>query len=62
MRTPMFSILVVSLNPGGKLVETIRSVTEQTYKDYEVVVKDGGSRDGSLDMPVSYTHLRAHET
>ena len=50
MRTPMFSILVVSLNPGGKLVETIRSVTEQTYKDYEVVVKDGGSRDGSLDM------------
>ncbi len=57
MRTPMFSILVVSLNPGGKLVETIRSVTEQTYKDYEVVVKDGGSRDGSLDMLKEY--LRA---
>jgi len=53
----MFSILVVSLNPGGKLVETIRSVTEQTYKDYEVVVKDGGSRDGSLDMLKEY--LRA---
>lgn len=46
----MFSILVVSLNPGGKLVETVRSVTGQTYKDYEVVVKDGGSRDGSLDQ------------
>lgn len=45
----MFSILVVSLNPGGKLVETVRSVTGQTYKDYEVVVKDGGSGDGSLD-------------
>ena len=46
----MFSILVVSLNPGGKLVETVRSVTGQNYKDYEVVVKDGGSGDGSLDQ------------
>ena len=33
MRTPMFSILVVSLNPGGKLVETMRSVAKQTYRD-----------------------------
>ncbi len=49
MRTPMFSILIVSLNPGGKLVDTMRSVISQNYRDYEVVVKDGGSRDGSLE-------------
>ncbi|MDE7222416.1 MAG: glycosyltransferase [Acetatifactor sp.] len=54
MRSPMFSILVVSLNPGGKLVETMRSVAEQTYTDYEVIVKDGGSGDGSLDELRSY--------
>ena len=41
MRTPMFSILMVSLNPGGKLVETMRSVIKQSYTDYEVVVKMG---------------------
>ncbi len=50
----MFSILVVSLNPGSKLVETVRSVAKQTYRDYEVIVKDGGSKDGSLDALRAY--------
>lgn len=54
MKTPMFSILVVSLNPGDKLVETVRSVAKQTYRDYEVIVKDGGSKDGSLDALRAY--------
>ncbi|MBQ7775390.1 MAG: glycosyltransferase [Lachnospiraceae bacterium] len=48
MRKKMFSILVVALNPGEKLVQTIQSIWEQTCKDYEVVVKDGGSKDDSL--------------
>lgn len=48
MATPMFSIIVVSLNAGVKLIETIESIRKQTYTDYEVVVKDGGSRDDSL--------------
>ncbi len=43
-----FSIIVVCLNPGGKLNQTLDSVLAQTYTDYEVVVKDGGSRDGSI--------------
>lgn len=54
MRTPMFSILMVSLNPGGKLVETMESVVSQSYTDYEVIVKDGGSGDGSLDALRAY--------
>lgn len=54
MRSPMFSILMVSLNPGDKLVETMKSVAAQTYRDYEVVVKDGGSRDGSLEALREY--------
>lgn len=54
----MFSILVVSLNPGDKLVETMRSVAEQTNTDYEVIVKDGGSGDGSLDALHSYLQGR----
>lgn len=49
MTAPMFSIIVVSLNAGDKLVETIESIRKQTYTDYEVVVKDGGSKDGSID-------------
>lgn len=54
MRSPMFSILVVSLNPGDKLLETMRSVAEQTNTDYEVIVKDGGSKDGSPDALRGY--------
>lgn len=54
MRSPMFSILMVALNPGDKLVETMKSVAKQTYRDYEVVVKDGGSRDGSLEALREY--------
>ena len=46
---PMFSIIVVSLNPGEKLIETMNSVRSQTCSDYQVVVKDGGSKDGSID-------------
>ncbi len=49
MRDKMFSILVVSLNAGEKLKQTIQSILEQDYTDYEVVVKDGGSKDGSVE-------------
>lgn len=44
-----FSIIVVCLNPGNKLKQTLDSILAQTCDDYEIVVKDGGSRDGSID-------------
>ncbi len=50
----MFSILVVSLNAGEKLLQTIQSILKQTYTNYEVVVKDGGSKDDSLELLEQY--------
>lgn len=47
---PKFSILVVCLNPGEKLKSTIESIGKQTCRDYEIIVKDGMSADGSLDF------------
>lgn len=44
-----FSVIVVCLNPGEKLNQTLDSILSQTYADYEIVVKDGGSRDGSVE-------------
>lgn len=38
-----FSIVVVCLNPGEKLLKTVQSVLNQKYGNYEIVVKDGGS-------------------
>lgn len=46
---PRFSILVVCLNPGDKLNKTLKSIQEQKYLDYQVVIKDGLSTDGALD-------------
>ena len=49
MRKPFFSIVVVSLNPGERLEKTLNSITNQCFTDYEVLLKDGGSTDGSLE-------------
>lgn len=40
-----FSIIVVCLNAGEKLHETIESIQNQTEQDYEIIIKDGGSAD-----------------
>lgn len=49
MTGPMFSIIVVSLNAGDKLLSTMETIRRQTFRDYEVIVKDAGSKDGSVE-------------
>lgn len=44
-----FSVIVVSYNAGEKLRNTLLSVLEQDFEDYEIIVQDGESKDGSLD-------------
>lgn len=48
MKRPLFSIIIVCLNPGKKLQETFESVKHQTFRDYEILIKDGESEDGSV--------------
>ena len=50
MQMKFFSIVVVSLNSGERLKQTVNSILEQTFTDYEVIIKDGGSKDDSLDF------------
>lgn len=44
-----FSVIVVCMNPGTKLKTTMDSILGQTCRDFEVIIKDGGSTDGSVD-------------
>mgnify|MGYP003294819807 CR=1 FL=1 len=44
-----FSIIVVCLNPGAGLNKTVESILAQTFGDYEMIIKDGGSTDGSIE-------------
>ncbi|MGN1313689.1 MAG: glycosyltransferase [Lachnospiraceae bacterium] len=48
MQAKFFSIIVVALNPGDRLKATLESIVSQTFSDYEVILKDGESLDGSL--------------
>lgn len=55
-----FSIVVVTLNAGEKLKETVQSVLAQEFADYEIVVKDGGSTDGSVEKLPQDTRLQVY--
>jgi glycosyltransferase involved in cell wall biosynthesis len=47
---PLFSIVTVCLNAGTDIVEAIESVLEQGCSDFEYLVIDGGSSDGTLGV------------
>ena len=53
-----FTIVVVSLNAGDELKKTVDSVLCQTYSDYEIVVKDGMSSDGSIEKLPGDKHIK----
>jgi glycosyltransferase involved in cell wall biosynthesis len=48
------SIITVNLNNKDGLRKTIESVLNQTYKDIEYIVIDGGSTDGSIEIIKQY--------
>lgn len=48
MKNVLFSVIIVCLNPGRKLQETVESVKRQTFRNFEIVVKDGCSTDGAV--------------
>ena len=45
---PFFSIIIVCFQAGEELDRTVESVRMQTDGDFEILVKDGGSTDGSI--------------
>ncbi len=57
-----FSVIVVCLNSGEKLKATLESILGQDYSDFEVVIKDGGSTDGSLNELPKDNRIRLYTT
>ena len=45
-----FSIITVVLNAKKDLIETIESLRKQDFKNFEYIVIDGGSTDGTIEI------------
>ena len=48
------SVITINYNNSDGLRKTIESVINQTYKDFEYILVDGGSTDGSVDVIKEY--------
>lgn len=55
MTTPFFSIVTISFNQRTYLEETLKSILDQTFTDFEYIVQDPGSTDGSREVISSYS-------
>ncbi len=52
---PLISIITVTYNAGEFLDRTLQSIHNQTCKDFEVILVDGGSTDNTLQIAQKYS-------
>jgi glycosyltransferase involved in cell wall biosynthesis len=54
---PLVSIIISVLNGGEYIERALESIINQSYRNIEIVVIDGGSTDATLDIVNRYRHL-----
>ena len=56
-KNPLVSIIIVNWNGGKVFVECLKSLSEIDYQDFELIIIDNGSTDGSDRMPQKFNFL-----
>jgi glycosyltransferase involved in cell wall biosynthesis len=51
---PKISVITVSYNYENYIKETIESVINQTFQDWEMIIVDDGSKNNSVEVIKSY--------
>ena len=57
---PLFSIIIPTFNSALTIKECIKSLQNQTFSDFEVLIMDGISNDKTLDIIKAYNDKRIH--
>jgi putative colanic acid biosynthesis glycosyltransferase len=60
MERVVFSIIVPVFNSAGTIKRTLKSIFDQKYSDFELIIIDGGSKDGSFEIINSFQNRIAH--
>ena len=58
--TPFITIIVALLNRSRTFQRCLDSITGQTYSGWELIVQDGGSTDGSVEILKANAHRIAY--
>jgi glycosyltransferase involved in cell wall biosynthesis len=58
MNEPTFSICIPNYNYGRYIGETIQSVLDQSYQNFEIIVADNASTDNSVEVIESFKDKR----
>src|SRR3989344_6933690 len=54
IKYPKISIVIPSYNAVQYIEHTLRSILDQKYPSLEIIVQDGGSTDGTLNIIKKY--------
>ena len=53
-KTPTLTIITICYNIKDEIERTCKSIIDQTWQDFEWIVVDGGSTDGTVDVLKKY--------
>lgn len=57
---PLISVIIPTYNRGMLIGETIQSVLDQTYRNWELIIVDDGSEDNTETVVANYKDVRIH--